>query len=402
MVPEPVRLFNPNGPDRVAVVSVETSATDESAYLIRVGRGARSTRLTGGTTYGPYAEDELEPLFIEAVETLRGEGFLPGGLHALLLNLQSPDARTRARAAARLGWRRATPTVDGLLAALPQAVDDTSAILDALGAIGDTKAVSVLREYAGRKLLSRRRSAVEALRNIGDDEGLDEARKRALERLPDSVRSLLNSLGEEDDTSASIDRVTQAVKALDAQTSGLALDTLYELATPLPVAVVRRVIDQTRFDRPHIWRYVKSVFKRSMLRHDYETFGLIAHAIEALGRTTTGTTATVKSGYDGVQRQSSIFRQKTQHYLRRLSWRYLRLLARHRPKAYPHAAAEAIIHYSPKDAEKPQDLTGPYASCYLLHRIAFGESKRFALDNWRLAFRYVNARAMRSVPDKRE
>src|SRR5262249_57721772 len=90
MVPEPVRLFNPNGPDRVAVVSVETSATDESAYLIRVGRGARSTRLTGGTTYGPYAEDELEPLFIEAVETLRGEGFLPGGLHPLLLTLQSP------------------------------------------------------------------------------------------------------------------------------------------------------------------------------------------------------------------------------------------------------------------------------------------------------------------------
>src|SRR6266542_2025017 len=401
MVPESVHLYNPNGPDRVAVVSVEPSSSDENAYLIRVGRGARSTRLTGGTTYGPYDEEELEPLFIEAVETLRGEGFLPSGLHALLTALQNPGADVRARAAARLGWRREAEAVDALLAALPNAVDDTCAILDALGAIGDAKAVPVLREYAGRKLLSRRRSAVEALRNVGDEEGLDEARQRALERLPASLRDLLDSLGEEDDTPASIDRLVQAVKALDAQTSGLALDTLYELATPLPVAVVRRMIVQTRFDRPHIWRYVKSVFKRSMLRHDHETFGLIAHAIESLGRTTTGTTATVKSGYDGVQRQSSIFRQKTQHYLRRLSWRYLRRLARHRPKAYPHAAAEAIIHYSPKDAEKPQDLTGPYASCYLLHRVAFGESKRFALDNWRLAFRYVNARAMRSVPDKR-
>jgi hypothetical protein len=401
MVPEPVRLYNPNGPDRVAVVSVEPSSADEDAYLIRVGRGAQSTHLTGGTTYGPYDEEELEPLFIEAVEMLRGEGFQPSGLHALLTALQSSDAGTRARAAARLGWRRETEAVDALLAALPNAVDDTCALLDALGAIGDTKAITVLREYASRKLLSRRRSAVEALRNLDDEEGLDEARQRALERLPDSLCSLLDTLGEEEAT-ASVDRLVQAVKGLDAQTSGLALDTLYELATPLPVAAVRRLLGQTRFDRPHVWRYVKSVFKRSMLRHDYETFGLLAHEIEAQGRTTTGTTAIVKSGYDGVQRQSSIFRQRTQFYLRRLAWRYLRLLARHRAKTYPYAAAAAIIPYSPKDAEKAQDLLGPYASCYLLHRVAFGESKRFVLDNWRLAFRYANARAMRSIPDNRE
>src|SRR5947209_12353114 len=158
MVPEPVRLYNPNGPDRVAVVSVEASSSDEDAYLLRVGRGVRSTRLTGGTTYGPYDEEELESLFVEAVETLRGEGFLPSGLHALLMALQNPDAATRARAAARLGWRRETEAVDALLAVLPNAVDDTCALLDALGAIGDSRAVAVLREYAGRKLLSRRRS----------------------------------------------------------------------------------------------------------------------------------------------------------------------------------------------------------------------------------------------------
>src|SRR3954452_22696640 len=190
MVPEPVRLYNPNGPDRVAVVSVESSASDENAYLLRVGRGARSTRLSGGTTYGPYDEEELESLFIEAIETLRGEGFLPSGLHAVLAALQNPGVDVRARAAARLGWHRETEAVDALLAALPNAVDDTCAILDALGAIGDTKAVPVLREYAGRKLLSSRRSAVEALRNLGDEEALDEARQRALERLPDSLRSL--------------------------------------------------------------------------------------------------------------------------------------------------------------------------------------------------------------------
>src|SRR5437763_11822284 len=132
MVPEPVRLYNPNGPDRVAVVSAEPSASAEGAYLIRVGRGPRSTRLTGGTTYGSYDEDELPPLFAEAVEALRTEGFLPAGLHALLGALRAAGY-SRAKAAIRLGWRREPEAVEPLLAALRTAVDDTCPILDALG-----------------------------------------------------------------------------------------------------------------------------------------------------------------------------------------------------------------------------------------------------------------------------
>ena len=402
MVPEPVRLYNPAGPDRVAAVSVEPSTSAAGGYLLRLGRGAAVNRLTGGTTYGPYDEDEVEGLFAELVESLRGEGFFTSGLHALLRALQDSHPSVRAHAAARLGWRRDPEAVDHLLAALPRAVDDVCAILDALGAVGDVKAVPVLREYAERKLLSRRRSAVEALRNLGDEEGLDDARKRALERLPAVVRDLLNALGEDDDAAAAVERVCQVVWPLDVAQGGLALDTLYELGTPLPVAVVRKRLGEIRFDQAHVWRYVKSVFKRSMLRHDHATFGQIAHTIEGQGRATTGTTAGVKSGYDGAQRQTSIFRQKTQHYLRRLAWRYLRRLARYRPAAYPYAAAEALIPYSPQDAQKPQDLYGPYSSCYLLHRIAFGASKRFVLDNWRMQFRYVSSRAMRDVPGVRD
>jgi HEAT repeats len=405
MVPEPVRLFHPKGPDRVAVVSAEPSSSGAGAFLVRVGRGPSMTRLTGGASYGPYDEDDLAAPFTEAVENLRNEGFLPSGLHALLSMLREPNGYTRARAAQRVGWRRDVEAVDHLLAVLPQAVDDTCAILDALGAIGDERAVPVLREYAARKLLSRRRSGVEALRNIGDEEGLEEARQRALERLPADLRALLDTLGEDDDASASVDRLVAAVQSLlgsDAVQGGLALDTLQELATPLPVAAVRKLVATVRYDQAHVWRYVKSVFKRAMLRHDYVTFGIISHAIEAQGRQTTGTTALVKSGYDGVQRQTTIFRQKTQLYLRRLSWRYLRRLARHRPAAYPYAAAEAIIHYSPSDAEPEQDLYGPYASCYLLYRVAFGASKRFRLDSRRLKVRYASARSMQATPKGRE
>src|SRR5205807_1858590 len=150
--------------------------------------------------------------------------------------------------------------------------------------IGDSRAIPILRDYAARKLLSRRRSAVEALRMLEDEEGLEEANKRARERLLPAVREALDGKDEE--------RLTRAVLALDDQQKGLALDTLYELASPLSVRVVRSVLSQTPFPRPHIWRYVKSIFKRSMLRHDFRTFGEVAHAIEAQGRTSTGTAAT--------------------------------------------------------------------------------------------------------------
>src|SRR5262249_2509018 len=142
---------------------------------------------------------------------------------------------------------------------------ETCAILDALGAIGDKRAAPVLREYAERKLLSRRRSAVEALRNLGDDEGLDAARRRALDRLPPALQSLLQSLDEEDDEPEAVEKLSQAVRPLDLQAAGLALDTLYELATPLPVVAVRRLLREVRFDQANVWRYVKSVFKRAIL-----------------------------------------------------------------------------------------------------------------------------------------
>src|SRR2546423_9567773 len=172
MVPMLLRLFRPQGTDRVAVISVEPSARGD--YNINLGRGQRLDRLTDGTTYGPYSEADLDAPHAQLVASLQAEGFLRSGLHALLTALQNQDSAVRARAAIRLGWRRDPEAVDALLPLLPTAVDDVCSILDALGCLGDTRAVPVLREYAARKLLSRRRSAVEALRNLDDEEGLAE------------------------------------------------------------------------------------------------------------------------------------------------------------------------------------------------------------------------------------
>jgi hypothetical protein len=55
--------------------------------------------------------------------------------------------------------------------------------------LGDPAAIPAVREIASRKLLSRRRSGVEALYHLGDAEGLQTVHQRALNELPDDVRT---------------------------------------------------------------------------------------------------------------------------------------------------------------------------------------------------------------------
>src|SRR4051794_15693559 len=165
MPPDPVRFLNPQGPDRVAVVWAEAAAAGAGLYLVRLARGVRSGKLTKGTAYGPYPEADLPDRFADLSAGLRGEGFLPSGMHALLDAVAGASAEKRGKAALRLAWAGETDVVPTLLAFLPNAVDDLCPIVDALGLLSDPRAIPAIRPLAGRKLLSRRRSAVEALRN---------------------------------------------------------------------------------------------------------------------------------------------------------------------------------------------------------------------------------------------
>jgi hypothetical protein len=380
MLPSTARFYNPDGPQRVAVVSVEPSP-HEGTYFIRFARGKTARKLTLEHTYGPYSQDELLPQYDVVLNFLRAEGFWQSGVQDLLADLQSDDAAKRGRAALRLGWRRAADAVEPLLNLLPKAVDETCAIVDALGTIGDPRAVPLVRAQAQRKLLSRRRSGVEALRKLGDAEGLTTVRQLALERLPESVRDLAAS-------ESDADKLAQAVLALEIKDQGPTLDTLYELATPTTVAAVRAALAKVNFAQAHLWRATKSIFKRSLLRRDYVLMGWLNHAIEARGRTSHGTSATVKSGYDGAQRHTRIFQKWTQYFMRRLTWRYLRDLAQYRPEDYALAAAEVVIHYGPEDGEENPHWGPRYAGCFALHKILYGASKRFVQTGRKPRFHY--------------
>ncbi len=284
--------------------------------------------------------------------------------------------------ALRLGWLKHPTAAKIILARLPDAVDELCAYTDALGYLGEPAAIPAVREVAARKLLSRRRSGVEALYNLADAEGLKAVHERALAELPEEVRTAV----EESD---SAEKIAEALKNIkDSKRLGLYLDTLYELADPIANQAIQQVLDAhaQAFDQPFVWRYVKSLLKRATLRGDGEMFGWLAHRIERRARKTKGRNANVKSGYDGMTRLTPIFRPKTQKFIRRSNWRHLRKIARYQPERYPHAAAEALIPYTEEDAQTPVFRSGRFADCYLLHRILFGESSRFTLDDRRLRF----------------
>ena len=397
-----IRLYRAKG-DEVATVSVARSVATEPLWLVKLARGKRGGPLGGGTVYGPYPEEVLEARYGEVLDALRAEGFARSGISLTLAALASSSRKERAFAALRLGRLRAREGVEALLAAAGSATDEICSILDALGEIGDARAIPLLRKHAERKLLSRRRSAVEALRRLKDEEGLSAAETRALASLDAPVRQACENLVPGAPRRESVAAIVEAVKSLDAKRQGRVVDTLYELGTPVTVRAAREVSRQLPLDAPFVWRYQKSVLKRAMLRRDYRMLGWLAHRIEAAARDSAGHTGvTLKSGRDGVKRETPVFRRRTQQYVLRSVWRYLRYVARYRPDEYPEAAAETVVHYTQKDRQAPRGRYGVFASCYLLHRVLWGGSRRFELIDRKLKFRTVGSDATTATSGMRE
>jgi hypothetical protein len=393
-----VPLFKPSGPDRVAIVAT-LPASGEGGLLVQVARGPSRDKLRDPKLFGPMTPEVAEQIFARELEALRAEGYVRGGLADLLTRIESKSRRKRALAARRLGWLRERAGVLPLLALAAKANEELPVVLDALGEIGDPLAIPVARAAAERKLLSRRRSGVEALRKLGDKEGLADARKRALDRIPAAVQAAVADL---DAGKATRDALVAALAAVPVRERGLAIDSLYELGLAATTEGALAALIQSELHAPHLWRYTKSVLKRAMLRHDAVTFGLIAHAIEAKTGKSPGETATVKSGFDGETKSLRIFGLRTQRYVKRLSWRYLRMLGRYRPELYAGAAAEVLLHYGDEDAAKATGLFGSYASAYLLCRILYGESDRFTLDQRSLRHRLKSAQVAKAPPGARE
>ncbi len=376
----PILLKSPHAAahSRYTLLSIE-AASAPGQILLRLATGPSRQQLTGGTVYGPFAQTETQARMQHVLERLRIAGYAEvGGHEPLIERLSSLHQKPRALAATALGWRQAVDAVPALLGLAAKNPPEIGVIVDALGRIGDTRAIALLREQAAKKLLSRRRSGVEALRALGDAEGLATARAEGLQRLPDTLRATLIGLDEQSTAQAAVDALCAAIDGIDAPRRGLVLDQLYEFGTPLCVAAVRRTTAD--WDAPHRWRYTKSIWKRAMLRADLETFAELALAFERRRARTAGARQSLKSGLDGQSRSTLVFGAKTQAYVCRASARWLRLLAYWRRDLYPLAAAAVLRRYGADDARAPRALQSPFVYALMLHRLLHGKGKRQRVD----------------------
>lgn len=370
--------------------------------MIRLAHGERWNALTGGTTYGPFDEVTLADRVGELLQRHVTQGYVQLAAAELLAALMDDSPRVRGRAAVRLGWRRETKAVEPLLAAAQRARGDICPIVDALGRIGDPRAVELARTLAGKSQLSRRRSGVEALRNLGDADGLAIARQANTARLPDEIAAVLATCDENRVTATAVAQIEAAIAAIDPRKVGIVADVLYERDTPLARRVARRLLTPERIRGPHHWRYAKSILKRTMLRGDAATFGQLAYAIERASIGYAGTTAVLTSGLDGEKRLTKVFGKQTQAYVLRACWRYLRDLARYRPAQYVEHAARVLACYRPVDAQPIVHDVGAFGSAFLLNRILYGASNRLRVD-WRsLVHRFVAPSAVHPKKGVRE
>ena len=365
-----IRMFRPGGADRLVSIAAEPVAGSADRVSLRVHRFVRRGKLTGSEAYGPFAVDELAGRLADLTDDLAAEGFTRAGARAMLDRLNSPSARRRALAALRLGWIGDRVAVDPLIDRAALEGVELSCVVESLGRRGDPAAVPLARAEAARKLLSRRRAGAEAVRALGDAQGMAEVTQRAVERLPQAMRDAWKAVdGSVFDEDALTD--LEAVFALlDVKEQFLALDSLYEIGGPLAVALVRRVLTaHADLHRPHRWRYTKSILRRATLRDDGETFAVITRRVELLSRKPASTMAVVKSGLDGQSRQTRIFSTYTQRHVRKTAWRYLERLARYRPAKYTEVAAAVLAAYRPEDRELPRGNGDEWSRVYLYNRI---------------------------------
>lgn len=389
--------------DALAVLSVEPTAA--GAWLLRVARGASKAlgTLSSGQVYGPYASSEVAARFAEVEQLLRGEGYGDAFVSDVATRLASKDRGQRARAAIMLGWQGNPSALPLLLTAAETAKDEIGSVLEGLTRLpsSDPRVRELGRKYAERKLLSRRRSGVELLHAIGDEEGLVSVRKAALERLPDPLAQALAEADRQSTQRSVAEPLLSTIEALPLERRGVVLDVLYELNEPLTVALCRAQLESmaspksaARLELPHLFRYAKSVFKRAMLRGDAITFGKVVHALDVARRRTTGKTAKVKSGLDGEERSVRIFSPATQRWIVRAALRHLRRVAKHRPEDYARTAAELLVRYTEADL-------AAFSESIVVHTLLQGRSARHKISR-ALKVGWKSAALAKTAPAERE
>jgi hypothetical protein len=376
--PSETRLYHPHATESHAEVRV--AERPGGGAELSVWRGPNAHALRERQRLGPFSSAEVDKARASLIQGLRAQGYEPPGAGAALRELRDPSPARRAHAARRLARGGVQRAAEPLLALAERPGLEISTVVESLAQLGDARAIPLARAEAGRALASRRRAGQEALRRLLGARG--EAEVAGAARLPAPLLAALTRSGAQ--TKDAVD----VVLALPAEERGASLEALYERADPASLTVLHALLGEVDVASPHLWRHVKSVWKRAMLRADARTVGLVCWAAERRARATSGRSATVKSGYDGAKRTVRVFSRKTADYVRRRSWRWLRELAQERPAEYPFAAAAMLQPYAASDGATVRGEAGA-EGCFVLHQILRGRATRFRLDARAMRFRAV-------------
>lgn len=375
----------------LALISSEPASAPER-WLLRLATGVTPTALTEGKVFGPYSAEELPTRAQELLARMREHGYIERHPQLeLLLQLRAPDSQRRASAAQALAWRGVSAAVEPLLELAQSANRELSAVLDALSRLGDARTIPLARAQAEKKLLSRRRAGVEALRRLGDQDALAAARSAGMARIPEAIAALLAQNWSSEDEAA--EQLEAALMAIPLRQRGVVLDQLYEFGDAFAVRAVIAAFRQ-EFHQPHLWRYGKSVFKRAIWRGDAACFAELSLLIERSAAR--GERAEVKSGLDGQSHVVRVFSARTRRWMQRASARYLRRLGHWAAADYLNVACAVLQRYQAIDARAPQGLYGPFHNAHLLFTLMHSAGDRLQLDRKLLA-RFKNAAAAKTA-----
>jgi len=126
---------------------------------------------------------------------------------------------------------------------------------------------------------------------------------------------------------------------------GKLLLALYEADDPAGRAALIHAFSRARL-KWGAWQAAKAIYKLAEARHDTAMFGVLAFRFDAMS---------------ALPYDASEIGTGTVIYLRRRAWRYLRLLGRASPDAYPTFAVEVLRHYPASH--------GAYASSWVAAQI---------------------------------